>query len=314
MDRFVKILKGQILIQKGKGALVDIWYDKERINGSTYITGVIAAAIKKSATFICITSRSYYHSISCKNEFEPFCRIEQRDLLGLEELNQSRMFNVLLFDISDNERPEALRGTIGYNFYKSVGKDLTYPLETESEDFKTAMHRLMETLIPTINNIISYQEKEKYINIFLAASSTVENEVKAIEGVIEDKNKLLSNKNIRIKLKKIYDFGFFEDVFKEKLIGCNFFIMPFDIQIPETIRKATELAWEQSTGPYKKPTLLLYGKTISIKKIRELDNLDNRRAFEDWCDEKSIPITDYADIRDLIIRLKGMLDYTLDED
>jgi len=126
---------------------VAIWWDEKRLQGNTYFDESIATAIKNSAIFLCLSSPSYLNSEYCKQERELFYSHAKNEW-GLKIGDQSRILNVLLYNIPFKEFPNEFAGTPGFPFHKPFEKDKRgYPFEMNSSEFKETFLSFCETVV-----------------------------------------------------------------------------------------------------------------------------------------------------------------------
>jgi hypothetical protein len=126
---------------------VTIWWDEERLKGNSYFDDSIATALKNSGIMICLNSPSYLNSDYCKLERELFYN-NAKDNRGIKVGDQSRILNVLLYNIPFQEWPNEFSGTSGFAFHRSLEKDKRgFPFEMNSPEFKETFLSFCDTIV-----------------------------------------------------------------------------------------------------------------------------------------------------------------------
>lgn len=154
VDTFVETLKDKLSLHLGEKDRLDVWYDQRRIDGSIDFDLSIKEGIERSAIIICLTSPSYYLSPNCLYELNTFHEKAQAEELGLLFANQSRIINVLLFNIPHEKWDPALKNRTGFKFYESKDKkSIGDPLSVDSTEFTKAQRELRDAIFVLIEKI-----------------------------------------------------------------------------------------------------------------------------------------------------------------
>jgi len=141
IENFYTNLKTCLLKLTGKKDIA-IWWDEERLKGNTYFDDSIETAIQNSAILICLNSPSYQNSEYCKQERELFYN-HAKNGPGIKIGDDSRILNVLLYDIPHQEWPAEFAGTTGFPFHNEKGM----PLEMNKSEFKEIFLSFCDTLV-----------------------------------------------------------------------------------------------------------------------------------------------------------------------
>jgi len=102
------------------GERANIWRD-ERLTGNDDFADEIEIQLDDVAVLVSIVSPRYLKSEWCNREVDAFCRAANEHL-GLEVGNRSRLFKVMRFPVPPDEQPEAMRSTLGYEFFLMDGE------------------------------------------------------------------------------------------------------------------------------------------------------------------------------------------------
>jgi TIR domain len=131
---------------------ISIWWDKKRLSGNIVFDDEISSAVENTAVLICLNSPSFLNSDYCKKEVECFIEKASADKLGLKIKNQSRIFNLRLFNIPPNEYRKELSDTLGFNFYTTEDEaKLGDRVAIRSKVFKGELQRLRDSIIALVD-------------------------------------------------------------------------------------------------------------------------------------------------------------------
>ena len=117
VDRFHDALESWLKYRRGFSDLT-IWRDKE-LDGNTEFNISIEDKIKHSALFFVLNSRNYPQSDYCRKELEWFHNYHGDRPGGLMLGERRRIFNVLLNNIPNQQWPEGLGDTSGFEMHDS---------------------------------------------------------------------------------------------------------------------------------------------------------------------------------------------------
>jgi hypothetical protein len=161
IKQFCQNLELMLAQRFGRMDTLNIWWDNDRLDGSTLFDESIADAIRKSAIFICLNSTSYRASDYCEKELEMFYQCTQKDKIGIQVGMRSRIVHVLLNNIHFDQWPQALSGTTGHPFHDAQKKeDHGYTVDTTSPEFRVQMRKLDDA----VYNLLKDFPKDKQIN------------------------------------------------------------------------------------------------------------------------------------------------------
>ena len=122
---------------------VTIWRDEKKLNSNTRFDPEIEKQIKGSAVFLALVSGRYLESDYCGKELRLFHRKAQNEKWGLSVENQSRLFNLLLYDIDYREWPPELGGVTGLKFHDDSG----WPSDQKEKDFEFQVRKLTREIV-----------------------------------------------------------------------------------------------------------------------------------------------------------------------
>jgi dsDNA-binding SOS-regulon protein len=126
---------------------VTIWWDEKRLDGNTLFDDSIDDSLKKSAILVCLNSPAYLKSEYCKKELELFYNYK-RESEGTKIRNQSRVFNVLLYNIPHQKWPHEFAGATGFPFHDAVEEDdRGHPFAISAAQFRDKMQSLCDSLV-----------------------------------------------------------------------------------------------------------------------------------------------------------------------
>jgi len=136
--RWVSHLKEQLQkrVDQMLGRIGDtrIWMDLADLAGNESVTPAIDAAIRETATLVIVLSAGYLKSTWCQKEIQSFAKSARA---------ADRLFVVHLADIPLENRPEAIRDVIGFDFFD---KDVKAELDPSSIEYSNELFKLREKL------------------------------------------------------------------------------------------------------------------------------------------------------------------------
>src|SRR5215469_11369739 len=109
--QFHKTLEVALSKRAGRIGAVKIWRDTRMLQGNQYFDRTIENAIHNSAIFLVLTSYGYLASDYCAKELDVFYRKAKADGIGLSEGDESRIFNLLLYNVPRSRWPRECAGT-----------------------------------------------------------------------------------------------------------------------------------------------------------------------------------------------------------
>ncbi|MEP7108607.1 MAG: toll/interleukin-1 receptor domain-containing protein [Ferruginibacter sp.] len=180
IERFCSELNKMISQRIGMPDAIKIWWDNRKLDGSVLFDQSIETAIRQSAIILCLNSSAYLKSEYCKKELNLFYNKAQQEPQGLNVGDRSRIFNVLLNNISYTKWPKELSGTTGFNFNDAKdNEDLGDPLDisdpqlrNQLKDLRNAVVKLIEEFSKReLNEKTSATPKENRFSIFMGEVS-----------------------------------------------------------------------------------------------------------------------------------------------
>jgi len=160
VDQFEKRLKISLDKESKKSSpSVKIWRDNQ-LDGNQLFDQSISETIKKSAIFLALISNSYLNSEYCKKELNQFSSYFKNHLVVGD---RSRMFGLLLSNISPDNFPDGIDGTICFPFYDAKSNN---PSEPDEKMFRAQLSKL----VAAIFRILEQKEKE------ISVKATTDNE------------------------------------------------------------------------------------------------------------------------------------------
>ena len=161
-----------------------IWYDNQKLQGNTRFDLEIEQALNNSALLVVIYSHLHKQSTNCQKEIRHFAEKAKSDGWPAGANNDSRIFNVLINCIPDNEWDPELQGANCYNFFTKDenAPSLGRPIPPNENDFNIRLKKLAEEIFKTLkafnDSIISpsllpinNNEAKKKHTVFLAYAS-----------------------------------------------------------------------------------------------------------------------------------------------
>lgn len=148
VDRFHEALEGE-LKRKLNDDNVAVWRDPE-LNLNSLFDQKIKRTIDSSAVFLVLLSNNYTQSEYCQKELEWFYSDEKE--LGLSIGDESRIFNVLLNNISHEKWPGQLKGTSGQIMHdapEDSGKEGDF-FDFDSREFRDGVKEVANAITATL--------------------------------------------------------------------------------------------------------------------------------------------------------------------
>jgi hypothetical protein len=122
---------------------VTIWRDENKLNSNTRFDPEIEKQIKGAAIFLALVSGRYLDSDYCGKELRLFHYKSQNEKWGLSVDNQSRLFNLLLYDTDYRDWPPELEGITGLKFHDDSG----WPSDQKEKDFEFQLRKLTREIV-----------------------------------------------------------------------------------------------------------------------------------------------------------------------
>ena len=148
------------LIKRRRLKGLKIWFD-DQLNGNTAFDKAIQNSINKSALFFVLHSGNYQDSAYCRKELNWF--LEQNNKLpnGVIVGDESRIFNILIENISYQDWPKDLAGTSGFKLHDAQGDEFGYPTSPKAELFNQQMRELVEATASILDKMPKQSEAAK---------------------------------------------------------------------------------------------------------------------------------------------------------
>ena len=152
IEQFYNYLVIALDKRAGRSGKINIWWDSKKLGGNTVFDTSIETGIRESAIMICLNSQGYHESDYCQKELDTFFSKTKQEDTGLIVGDQSRIFNVLLYNVPFDKWPAELSGTSGFPFH--TGKDANDfgdPVDTNSTEFKTQLQKIRDAIWNILN-------------------------------------------------------------------------------------------------------------------------------------------------------------------
>jgi len=132
------------LIKKRHLKDITIWMDDEDLSGNAMFDEAIQKTIQNTALFFVLHSHNYQDSDYCRKELDWFVKHNPNNLI----VNQrSRIFNVLINNISHEDWAEDFAGTTGFTLHDAEAQDqYGYPTDPRTVEFNQQMRKLVEDI------------------------------------------------------------------------------------------------------------------------------------------------------------------------
>ena len=116
---------------------VEIWRDEERLAGNIPITETIERAVRRSAVFVCVVSRSFVESDWCPEELDQFCT-QNNEHFDIKVNGKHRVIKVFPAGIESLGRNDLDLDLRGFQFYEEKPdrglRKSFWPKKPDSED------------------------------------------------------------------------------------------------------------------------------------------------------------------------------------
>jgi hypothetical protein len=155
IDIFHKLLQITLDRKIGQANVLKIWRDK-KLDGNQYFDQTISEVIKKSAIFIACISNGYLNSGYCKKELDLFHSNAIKQSTGLIVENYTRIFSLLLSNISYELLPDAIKGHTSFVFHDAEpgeGMGFGFPIDPDKKLFRTQMKSLANAIFRCLNQM-----------------------------------------------------------------------------------------------------------------------------------------------------------------
>jgi hypothetical protein len=116
VKRFHEALEIALAQRVGRMGVVRIWRDP-RLDGDQLFDDTIRTALERSAIFLAITSNGYIASEYCRLELQTFREKAAAEPHGLQIVDRSRIYNVLLTNIPPSRWPKEFGRVSGFPFH-----------------------------------------------------------------------------------------------------------------------------------------------------------------------------------------------------
>ncbi len=184
VEQFYKILRITLWQSIGTEE-IKIWWDDKRIDGNVVFDDAIAEGIKKSAILLCLNSPSFLHSLYCKKELQLFYNTAKYDSIGLKIEDQSRIFNVLLNNISYSQWPLELGGTTGFRFHDVKEEDENeentgHKLQPGTQAFKENLNEMCDSISKLVKILANRREEKPEFSIYFGDVTETLSKVKKL--------------------------------------------------------------------------------------------------------------------------------------
>ena len=159
VTRFHRKLKDVLGMRLGKSAR--IWRD-EKLDGNDIFDEEIDHQYADSTVFASVLTPRYVESDWCRREAAGFCAVAEREG-NLRIGNKCRAFKVVLLPPqSQDELPDPLKRSLGYEFFVKDGKN-NLPLDPKFEEelFRRRLHELAADMVRIIKLVESPAKKPK---------------------------------------------------------------------------------------------------------------------------------------------------------
>ncbi|HEV3467727.1 MAG TPA: toll/interleukin-1 receptor domain-containing protein [Pyrinomonadaceae bacterium] len=147
LDGWVESLHERLKVKLAQllGEEVSVWRDR-KLQGNDVFADTLVAELEQAAVMVSVLSPRYVKSEWCLRELEEFCRRAEASG-GLRIGNKSRLFKVIKSHVPLDEQPEAVRGMVGYEFFKydeERGRALEFDTETAPQTSQEYWGRLTD--------------------------------------------------------------------------------------------------------------------------------------------------------------------------
>jgi hypothetical protein len=122
VDHFHKALQITLNRRAGKSQKIKIWRDN-KLDGNQVFDQTISEKIKNSAVFLALMSNGYLASDYCRKELNQFYAYFKNHASGIHVGDRSRIFSLLLTNISHENFPEGIAGTSSFAFHDALCDD-----------------------------------------------------------------------------------------------------------------------------------------------------------------------------------------------
>lgn len=153
VDRFCESFTVNITKKVGLNEAVNIWWDKNKLDGGRLFNKTIEEGINRSAIMISLVSRGYLNSEYCTQERETFYKKAQLERYGTAIGDKSRLIKVFINKYKPEELPQEFQGTTGFNFYNDDDR----PLKIGDNDHYIK-HR--DELVDSVYNLLNSFSQE----------------------------------------------------------------------------------------------------------------------------------------------------------
>jgi hypothetical protein len=306
IENFCDNLKPCLLKLTGKKD-VAIWWDKDRLKGNTYFDESIETAVESSAILLCLNSHLYLNSDYCKQERELFYNHAKTES-GIKIGEDSRILNVLLYNIPYQEWPAEFAGTPGFPFHNERGQ----PLEMNESEFKETFLSFCDTLVTLLKKFdIQPPQDPPIFDIFFGE---VEDDLRDLRKITIDEIKketiTITDKKTNAELKKQkfeiiagvpppFEKEKHEEVVNKDLEKVELSVHLLDNVAGRNISEEEPLCYPQRQAELSllttKPKLIWVPADMNIETVKE----KNYKNFLLDLENNSLPATGYTYVRSL---------------
>lgn len=150
------------LIKKRHLKDITIWMDDEDLSGNAMFDEAIQKTIQNTALFFVLHSHNYQDSDYCRKELDWFVKHNPNSLI----VNQrSRIFNLLINNISHENWSKDLAGTAGFTLHDAEAQDqYGYPTDPRAVEFNQQMRKLVEDIAKALQVLPKAEQATEQTN------------------------------------------------------------------------------------------------------------------------------------------------------
>ncbi len=228
VEQFHKQLEIALAKRIGRVGIVKIWRDK-RLEGDQLFDETIQNSVDNSALFLALTSNGYLASDYCKDELQAFHRKAQTEQYGLQIEDRSRIYNVLLNNISHDDWTDEYPRTSGHLFHDAEENDsLGQPSELTGKKFFKQLWALVDSIY---HMLLAFEKSSKKSSKKSSNNSETDNEEEG-ETVIAGKEQSVFLADISDSLRPVQT-RIINELKREKINVTSSIPPPYDANAHE---------------------------------------------------------------------------------